>query len=569
MMEALTLWQGALHEAGWLIGWALIHLLWQGALLGIVYAVGRSLLPRGEARYRFGMGMLLVFGLCPLLTVWRLWRHALPSVATTVDLITPGAVVQQTAWKLSSVASLDADRVLPWLVIGWSCGVLLLSLRAWWQWRGLKALLKRAEELAPWQALATTMSRRFGLQRRVRVLCSGNISAPLLLGWVKPVILLPLAMVCHLPAAQVELILAHELAHLRRWDPLANLFQVILETLYFFHPVLHWISRDVRNEREICCDRLALEISGGSRQQMARALAGLCELNERQPPLALAANGGVLLDRVQQLALDKPVRAARQASRLARFAAVMLGVVIATAALAVEWNLALLQRGLMDSLQRLQSTVLPTWSPLLNTFRVSLAHDLVIPHTQAVRIASIPSSAPDVPQTVDPSMALPRPSIRWEIARPPVSDLVSRREPVLNLPALAPQATEAPIALQIRQPAYPEKALEHGVEGSVVLEFGLTPDGTVKNVQVVDAEPAGVFDEAAIDAFLQWKFRVPPQLSEAARFRQNLSFTLHGDGNATGSRNTVHAKTGCYIATGTHICRSPEDLRTPLSGSRR
>ena len=106
MMEALTRWEGALHEAGWLIGWALIHLLWQGALLGIFYAVGRSLLPRGEARYRFGIGMLLAFGLCPLLTVWRLWRHALPSVATTVDLVTPGAAVQQTAWKLSSIASL-------------------------------------------------------------------------------------------------------------------------------------------------------------------------------------------------------------------------------------------------------------------------------------------------------------------------------------------------------------------------------------------------------------------------------------------------------------------------------
>jgi len=567
-MEALTLWEGALHEAGWLIGWALIHLLWQGALLGIFYAVGRSLLSRGEARYRFGMGMLLAFGLCPLLTVWRLWRHAMPSVATTIDLVTPGAAVHQTAWHLSSIASLDADRVLPWLVIGWSCVVLLLSLRAWWQWRGLKALLKRAEELAPWQALATTMSRKFGLQRRVRVLCSGNISAPLLLGWVKPVILLPLAMVCHLPTAQVELILAHELAHLRRWDPLANLFQVILETLYFFHPVVHWISRDVRNEREICCDRLALEISGGSRLQLARALAELCELNERQASLALAANGGVLLDRVQQLALDRPAHTARQTSRLARFAAVMLGVVIATAALGIEWNLALLQRGLMDSLQRLQSTVLPTWSPLLDTFRVSLAHDLVIPHAKVVRVAPVPTSAPDVPQTGDPSMALPRPSIRWEAAPPPVSDLVSRREPVLNLPALALPAIESPVPLQMRQPAYPEKALERGVEGSVVLEFGLTPDGSVKNVQVVNAEPAGVFDEAAINAFLQWKFQVPPQLSEAVRFQQNLSFTLHGNGNATGSRNTVHAKTGCYIATGTHICRSAEDLRALLSSSR-
>jgi TonB family protein len=125
------------------------------------------------------------------------------------------------------------------------------------------------------------------------------------------------------------------------------------------------------------------------------------------------------------------------------------------------------------------------------------------------------------------------------------------------------QVGESPVARQIQQPAYPQRALERGIEGSVVLEFGLNADGSVKNVQVVDAKPAGVFDEAAVDAFRRWTFQPSPGLSGTARFRQNLSFTLHGQGSEAGA----HAKAGCYIGTGTHVCRSPEDLRMLSSSS--
>lgn len=569
-MEATALWQGALQQIGWLIGWALIHLLWQGTLLGIFYAVGRALLPRGEVRYRYGMGILLAFGLCPLLTVWRLCGHAMPTMATATGLVVPGTAEHGDTWNVAFVSSFDFDRVLPWLVLSWCCGVLLLSLRAWWQWRGLKALLRRASELAPWQDLVTTMSWKFGLRRRVRVLCSDKVAAPLLLGWIRPVILLPLAVICNFPVAQVELILAHELAHLRRWDPLANLFQVILETLYFFHPVVHWISRDVRNEREICCDRLALEITGGSRQQLAWALADLCELNERQTSLVLAANGGVVLDRVQQLAFSLPARPSRQATRLGRFAAIALATAMAIVLLGFEWRLMLLQRGLMDSLQRLQSTVLPVWSPLLDTFRVKLTHDLVIVHARGVRAAPVLAAAPDTPPAVDSSITLPSPSTRWQVAPIQVDDLVARQpRSVAKIPVIAVNTAsintlpvdtvESPVPVQIQQPTYPQAALERGVEGSVVLEFGLSPDGSVENVRVIDAKPVGVFDKAATDAFRQWKYRVPSQFSEQARFRQSVSFTLQDHANEAGSHNNIHARVGCNIVTGTHICRLPEE----------
>lgn len=124
-----------------------------------------------------------------------------------------------------------------------------------------------AQPFVAWQTWMDQAVSRFGVRRRVRVVCCARIGTPVLLGWLRPVILLPLAVACDFPVAQIELILAHELAHVRRGDALANGFQVVLETLLYFHPVVRWMSREVPNEREICCDALALTVTGGSRRE--------------------------------------------------------------------------------------------------------------------------------------------------------------------------------------------------------------------------------------------------------------------------------------------------------------
>ena len=242
-MEASLWW-----PASQLVGWTLVHFLWQGALLGLVYAVLRSALPRGAARYRLGMATLFALALCPLLTLWALLGRipdtiAADPVTTLAAVADPGAVADVAG------ATSAFDVLLPWLVLAWSLGVALHLLQAWRQWHALKALVRVAESIPRWQQRATRMAQRFGLQRRVTVLASRMVATPVLIGWLRPVILLPMAVVCGFPASQIELILAHELAHLRRWDPLANLFQLALETLYFYHPVVRWISRDVSNER--------------------------------------------------------------------------------------------------------------------------------------------------------------------------------------------------------------------------------------------------------------------------------------------------------------------------------
>ncbi len=575
-MDALPLILASAH----LIGWALVHFVWQGILLGLVYVAVRAVLPRGEARYRFGMAMLVVLALCPLLTVWRMLEAPSSAVMTASEMVTSAATSAGAAtggqwtggaWTWDS----GLDAALPWLVLAWSFGVLLLSLRAWRQWRGLKALVRMAEQLPMWQTRVNDMAERFGLHRRVTVLCSKVIATPALVGWMRPVILLPMAVACSFPVAQVELILAHELAHLRRWDPLANLFQVALETVHFYHPVVHWISRDVRNEREICSDELALSISGGNRHEFVAALAELGELRERHGSLLLAASGGVLLDRVQHMVV--PVQEAARARTPARFVAVLLGAVLVSLTLRLEWKQAQLQRNLTDSIMQLQSMIAPPWLPLSQLHVAWHLPDLAPAHTLVARpLTDTP------PEVATPSLlASPMATTATTLPRPApllVSDLLPTHgvsvAPVAE--PIAPSASSVPtmpIPIRMPQPIYPQNALARGIEGQVVVEFGLALDGSVQDLHVIDAQPADVFDQAAIQAMRSWKYASPSdelmQLHDSTArpwYSRCMRPPRAALSSSTHSGDAVQARVGCRIATGTLICRLPGDTDSHAAG---
>lgn len=545
------------------IGWTLLHFIWQGALLGLLYALVRRVLPRGELRYRFGMATLAALALCPLLTIWRLLEASSPLAQAAVDMATVvsnshGAASDAAPWAWD--ASLNA--VLPWLVLAWSFGVLLLSLQAWRQWRGLEALVRAAELLPEWQHRIAAISARFGLHRNVAVLCSQVIATPAVVGWIRPVILLPMAVVCNFPAAQVDLILAHELAHLRRWDPLANLFQIVLETLYFYHPVVHWVSRDVRNEREICCDELALAVNGGSRREFVAALAELGELRERHASLLLAAGGGVLLDRVQHMVMPV-VREGMHARTPARFVVLLLGTLLLMLTLQIKWQQGHVQQDLKGAIERLQSIWVPPQPPLVRQVAGWHAEDLALKRAEALRPAE---HAVGVSDEVGPGDALPVSQAALTLLRVAplrVADLVSlpHDEPVASIvvPGVSVESFSgaAPIPVHINQPVYPHAALLRGIEGKVVIEFGLSAGGGVLEPHVVSAEPAGVFDKAAIEAIRTWRYAAPEAGTGLRRYRQALAFKL-AEGNAASGQQAngeADAKAGCRISTGTHICR--------------
>ncbi len=144
------------------------------------------------------------------------------------------------------------------------------------------------------------LRRRLLISRPIRLLKSALVEVPTVVGWLRPVILLPASSLAGLTPGQLDAILVHELAHVRRFDYLVNIFQCLIETVMFYHPVIWWISRCIRDEREHCCDDLVVKVCG-NRVAYARALATLEGLRVEMPQLAFAASGGSLLNRVRRL----------------------------------------------------------------------------------------------------------------------------------------------------------------------------------------------------------------------------------------------------------------------------
>ncbi len=178
------------------------------------------------------------------------------------------------------------------------------------------------------QQMLSGLLRRFALRGPVKLLVSARVAVPTLIGWLRPVILVPASVLAELPPQQLELILAHELAHLRRCDYLLNLVQTAIETLLFYHPAVWWVSRQIRVERESCCDEQAA--AAGDRLAYARALASLAELCRQprlaSPGLALGADGGSLSARIRRvlgLPSDTSFPTARSAGAILAMVAIL------------------------------------------------------------------------------------------------------------------------------------------------------------------------------------------------------------------------------------------------------
>lgn len=305
-----------------LAGWTLVHFVWQGALIAALAAVGLRLLRARTALARYALacaalGMMLA---APPITAWLLATGT--SIAPAATGPERGAVSAPTATPVSSPAparapagppstaitlplggvSLALATWLPTIVALWLAGVALLLMRlagGCWRVRRLRQAAL-AEAASRWQLAADAIARRLALGRPVFIVDSARVDTPTAIGWLRPVILLPLAAMSSLTPAQVDAILAHELAHIRRHDFLVNLLQTIAETILFYHPAVWWISSRIRTEREHCCDDVAVGVCGDP-VEYASALTELAAWSVGRAPLAMAATGGSLLDRVRRV----------------------------------------------------------------------------------------------------------------------------------------------------------------------------------------------------------------------------------------------------------------------------
>jgi beta-lactamase regulating signal transducer with metallopeptidase domain len=316
-MNTMELLTGPFAQA---IGWALLHLLWQAAIVAGILAAVLALLPRESANARYTAAcsaLALVFAMF-VATAIRAYDPAVAPVQTSafkgstinIPLTKVPAVIVATAaasWRDRALDAVSTARQsLPTVVALWFVGVFFLSARLLVSWFRVRTLTSGAVEASSeWQRAAARLSNALGLRRAVRLLESAAVEVPSVLGTLRPVILLPASALVGLTPAQLEMVLAHELAHIRRHDFLINLLQAFVETLMFYHPAVWWMSRRVRIERENCCDDLAVAVCGNP-LQYAKALTRLEELRAGALPVVVAANGGSLLDRIRRIAAGRP-----------------------------------------------------------------------------------------------------------------------------------------------------------------------------------------------------------------------------------------------------------------------
>jgi VWFA-related protein len=266
------------------LGWTLLHFLWQGTVIAVVYAMLRSLLGRSlsaQGRYALACAALMAMAVAPPLTF----------------LLIPNAH-GTGLWPISAA---EWQRLLPAVVALWLLGVLTFSIRLLGGWR-FTARLRSTAHPAPaeWPQTLQRIAARVGAGQPVRLLVSSLVDVPTVVGWLRPVILVPVEFFTGLPFEHVTALLAHELAHIRRYDYLASILQSIAESVLFYHPAVWWISEQIRAERELCCDDLAVAATGDV-LAYARALAELESWQPARPTPALAANGGSLVNRIRRL----------------------------------------------------------------------------------------------------------------------------------------------------------------------------------------------------------------------------------------------------------------------------
>src|SRR6266481_4748533 len=323
-------------EAMRTLGWTLLHFIWQGAALAALFAVAVAACRSAAARYAVAVGALVMMMASPMITFVWLQRESIPAVRSGAQGSLPwvGTAAQHAVVSAVSGAPAAASQgaqpvAMLWLVELWFLGVLVLSLRT----AGGLLLIERMrrKEIKPigqeLQERCMALQRRMGLDRVILYCECHRLDAPAGLGWFRPVVLLPMRVLTGLSEEQIAMIIAHELAHIRRLDCFVNLFQIGVETLLFYHPAVWWVSQRVRAERENCCDDEAISICGDA-VVYARALT-LMEEWRTAPALMMAANRSPLAERVVRLlGLDGGAATGRT-----RMAGLGVGLVCLTGAL--------------------------------------------------------------------------------------------------------------------------------------------------------------------------------------------------------------------------------------------
>lgn len=307
------------HFEAWIMlgATALLHFVWQGVVIAVVVAGLLRLLRQASAQSRYLLNCIAL-SFCLLLPINYLIQNA-PAQASAQTISqthikdsspVPANSVLQAGDPAEQMAVshfahqqwMALQPVLPYLAVMWAIGVAVLILRLLLGLRWVSQQVKSAKQFSDpiWQAKLQQMATAMGVKSVLRLGISTQLPFPVTAGWWRPIVILPASLLSGMPPHLVEALLAHEVAHIKRFDYLINLLQSLIEIVLFYHPVVWWLSKQIRQEREQIADDLAASLLGEPRR-LALALSELEQFQFIQPQLAQGAHGGNLMLRIKRL----------------------------------------------------------------------------------------------------------------------------------------------------------------------------------------------------------------------------------------------------------------------------
>ncbi len=297
------------------LGWCLFHSIWQIALLALSVKLLLAIISQrySTTRYTLALVGLSMMVALPVVTWFNITIvEPMPAVSINPELATvTAAYFSNAVLPVETVSAIeDSDWLMsiqnvvrPWLpvaTLAWLVGLLVFSVRPAFGVLTVLRMKRRGTSVVPIavEGRFHELMKAMQISRPIQIMQSSLTKVPMVVGFLKPMVLVPASSLTSLSAHELEAILAHELAHLRRYDDVVNFFQTVIESAFFYHPCAWWMSAVVRTERENCCDDIAVGVVG-SPKPLATALLQLEQIRVAQP--ALSASGGSLVKRIRRL----------------------------------------------------------------------------------------------------------------------------------------------------------------------------------------------------------------------------------------------------------------------------
>ena len=544
------------------LGLTLLHFLWQGALIGGAAAMALRLRAGRSAQHRYliCMAALLACAVAPAVTAVVLSMDS-PSLSPLGDagslllphIETPLRVVHSArgSWSLDLITA---------TVVLWMAGVLSVIVYYCVQWRGVERIRRSAVLLSSQGRFAETAQRvlrRWSASAEVPVRMAVSISTPIVIGLWRPMIVFPAAMLSRMPVADFELILLHEIAHIVRRDSWANALQIGLEILFFYHPLVHWLSRRARLERERACDDFAIAASG-SAYEYARALTSLMIVSGRVPATALGVAGADLLPRLQYLTgqCRDHDQFPRSPLILALIALLLIGMGAAdlpqrwtpvtearVEPVRLRWPLAVTDSAASKPRRDAAPTLVGDSSPNMRSAPVvTTAPQRTSPQPTVAASATDPPRASSSNEPVVPPMELPL---------APVEPIAVQQWTPRDITATDPSRDSEPklVATYSPLPEYPSLARLEGIEGTVSVAMRVAPDGRPADLRIVRAEPMGVFEGAVRRALMKWRYDVSGTAESTSQLTTTYQLRFSIAGGPSGAAPV------CVIMTASNTCQ--------------